>query len=303
MIDRAVAERLPQALACSRSRIGGAHLNAVAPSRNLLGGERQVVRTGFDRERHAVGARRRDRAGSASADARWTMWTCAPNSRASAIKSSMAACSARGGRLCQPGRVAARIAASRGSREKRGQLRVHEQRHASRARIGIASRRSASVTCANSSTPDGAEEALEAAHARARERLERHRHCPGTTPPQKPTSTWQRPAAARRFASSAATRRRGRNAVERHVDERGHAARRGRARRRLEAFPVGAAGLVDVDVRIDKARQHDQRRRHRPCARPARNVSMRARRRRCGRRGRGSSPAGRRPATRRARCG
>ncbi len=42
-------------------------------------------------------------------------------------------------------------------------------------------------------------------------------------------------------------------AIERHVDERGVAAGRRGAGRGLEAFPLGAAGFVDVNVGIDEA--------------------------------------------------
>src|SRR5215831_19367287 len=50
----------------------------------------------------------------------------------------------------------------------------------------------------------------------------------------------------------------GRNAVERHLDNRSHAASRGGHRRGLESFPVRSAGLVDVHMGIDYAR-HDDR--------------------------------------------
>ena len=53
-------------------------------------------------------------------------------------------------------------------------------------------------------------------------------------------------------------RRRRRYAVERHVDDRRHAAGRRGARGRVETFPVRAAGLVDVHVRVHQARRHDQ---------------------------------------------
>ncbi len=43
-----------------------------------------------------------------------------------------------------------------------------------------------------------------------------------------------------------------RKAVERHVDQRGHATSGGGAGRRREPLPVGAAGLVDVDVAVDQ---------------------------------------------------
>ena len=53
-------------------------------------------------------------------------------------------------------------------------------------------------------------------------------------------------------------RRRHRGGVERHVDDGRDAAGRGGARRRVEAFPLGAAGLVDVDVRVDQPGRDDQ---------------------------------------------
>jgi hypothetical protein len=52
--------------------------------------------------------------------------------------------------------------------------------------------------------------------------------------------------------------RRGRHAVERHVDDRRHAARRRGPRRGVEAFPGRASGLVDVDVGVDDAGRHDE---------------------------------------------
>ena len=80
---------------------------------------------------------------------------------------------------------------------------------------------------------------------------------PGTTPPQKPMSTESFPAAAASFSRNTRHGRRRRNAVERHLDQRGDAARRRRARGRRKTFPLGAAGLVDVDVRVDQAGHHD----------------------------------------------
>ncbi len=46
-----------------------------------------------------------------------------------------------------------------------------------------------------------------------------------------------------------------RNAVERHVHERRDAPGRGSTRGVFESFPVGPSGIVDVDVRIDEARE------------------------------------------------
>src|SRR6266403_1314851 len=47
-------------------------------------------------------------------------------------------------------------------------------------------------------------------------------------------------------------RRRG-NRIQWHVDDRRHAARGRSARRRLETFPIGSSGLVDMNVRIDES--------------------------------------------------
>ncbi len=46
-------------------------------------------------------------------------------------------------------------------------------------------------------------------------------------------------------------------AIERHLDQRGDAPRSGRFCRARKTFPLGAAGLVDMDVRIDESRHHD----------------------------------------------
>jgi hypothetical protein len=49
-----------------------------------------------------------------------------------------------------------------------------------------------------------------------------------------------------------------RDAVERHVEERRDTAGRGGARGGLEAFPLGASGLVHVDVRVHEPRENDE---------------------------------------------
>ena len=48
----------------------------------------------------------------------------------------------------------------------------------------------------------------------------------------------------------------GGNAIQRHVDEESVATGGGGARGGFEAFPIGAAGFVDVDVRIHQARKN-----------------------------------------------
>ena len=68
-IDLPGGQRPPQTARGDRAaRIGGAHLNAVAPSANVLGGERQVVRAGLDASSARPSARaapsRRQRVGA-----------------------------------------------------------------------------------------------------------------------------------------------------------------------------------------------------------------------------------------------
>ena len=49
-----------------------------------------------------------------------------------------------------------------------------------------------------------------------------------------------------------------RDAVERHVDQGGHPARRCRPRGGLESLPIRPPRLVDVDVRVDEAGHDDE---------------------------------------------
>ena len=258
-IDRAVARAHPRArsrlLALADRRRALERGGAVG---DLLGGKRQVVRAGLDRERQTLRARSRAIDASASAEARCTMCTRAPCSRQSRSAASIAACF--GGRrpaiAATSHSVAGRRAGSGRRRQRRASPRAPAAAAPRRASTGIASRRSASPTCANSSTPDGHEKALEAEHAGSRERLElagvaRHDAAP------EPDVDLTAPAPRRALRVERRDRRRGRDAVERHVDERRDAAGRGRARRRVESFPFGPARLVDVHVRVDEAGHHD----------------------------------------------
>ena len=175
---------------------------------------------------------------------------------------SMAACSLAGGPAVEPRRVATRI---RRASVGRGH-RIAEQRRAaphatssgspSAATIGSASRRSASSTWANSSTPDGHRKHLKpSTPARASGAsvgaIARHDAAPESDVDVAPAA---RRGALRLQASDGCRRR---NAVERHVDDRRHAAGGRGARRVLEAFPLGSARLVDVHVGVDEAGQHD----------------------------------------------
>ncbi len=117
------------------------------------------------------------------------------------------------------------------------------------------------------------EEALEAERARpscsGRGSLPRYRA------PHHPRSR-RRPGTGRARRRAWPRRRRDshrrRQAVERHVDDRGDAAGRGGPGRGREALPVGPARLVDVHVRVDQARAAA------PRPRPARRPGRRGRR-------------------------
>ena len=79
---------------------------------------------------------------------------------------------------------------------------------------------------------------------------------PGTRPPQSPKSVMDAASSARVWL-----RIRGRSTVhgdgvERHVEEQRAAARRQRAAAGGGAFPIGAAGLVEMDVNVDQAREN-----------------------------------------------
>ena len=141
--DRCAArERAPTGHRVPRSRIGGAHLNAVAPSGISSAAERQIVRAGLDGDRHARGARRGDRAERAG-DARCTMCTRAPYSRARrnqqldrrVLASAAAAVRARS----RSARIGPRPARAASAAARRARAAAGP----SRARTGSASRRSA----------------------------------------------------------------------------------------------------------------------------------------------------------------
>ena len=224
---------------------------------DVFGAERQVVRTGLDGDRQPLGARA-CRSRRARRPTRGARCARAPRSRAdSSISRSIAACSAVRRPAVEPRRVASRIGAWIGLRAAAPATR-RAPAAAARSAPGSASPRADphSLTCANSSTPDGTQEALEAEHAGARERLE----VGGVAGHHAAPETDVDVAAARGGAPlglERRDRRRRRNAVERHVDERRDAAGGGGERRRLESFPVGAARIVDVDVRVDEARHDD----------------------------------------------
>jgi hypothetical protein len=106
------------------------------------------------------------------------------------------------------------------------------------------------------SNAGGTEEGFEAAHTGASERLEIRGVARDDAAPETDVDM----TASGRGAPLRVERRDvgGRwDAVERHIDDRRHAARGRRERAGLKSFPVGATRIVDVDVRVDDAGHHD----------------------------------------------
>ena len=254
-------QRLPEPIAFVRSSNRGRAFEARRAVADLLGRKGQVVRAGFDRDRAPRG--------------------CAPRAQSAARRPSRDARCARARRYRAPGESAARsppYSASGGrlratSRARRGspvgrlQMPPATPRATSSGSSSRASDRHCRAKVALGDVREfidsrGAQKALEAAHAGARERLELRGVAGHDAAPECHVDVTL-PAAARRFSSSAATVVVGGHAVERHVDQRRDAAGRRGARRGCESFPVGAARLVDVHVRVDDARQHDESRRRR----------------------------------------
>jgi hypothetical protein len=91
------------------------------------------------------------------------------------------------------------------------------------------------------------QEALEPTDARLDERAELAR-VPGDDAAPEADVNPALPAGGRALRLQVRHRRRRRDRVERHVDERGDAAGRGGARARPEALPLGAAGLIQVNM-------------------------------------------------------
>ena len=133
----------------------------------------------------------------------------------------------------------------------------------SRPRRAVASASSGAANWQLTSAHAGCLRSVNAALTVARLEPERPRRAaraaraglPGTAPPQNPTSTADWCSAALRLTFQRRDVDRRRDAVERHVHDRRHAAGRRRPRRGREALPLGAAGLVDVHVGVDEPRQ------------------------------------------------
>ena len=257
-IDVAVDQRRPQALAIGSRADRRRALERRRAVGDLFGGKRQVVRARFHAQRrrrprgpHGSRAAPRPTRGGRCGRARRTRWRAARASRWRPARSRLDGCRARCGSAAGPGVPRPPT----GPRREATPATPRARAAAGRAPPGSGgpSRRSASPTCPNSSTPDGHRKHLKPRTPAARQRRQvggvaRHDAAPESHVDM--TSTARRGA----FLLEAGNRRGRRDAVERHVHERGDAAGRGRARRVREALPVGTPGIVDVDVRIDERR-------------------------------------------------
>ena len=151
------------------------------------------------------------------------------------------------------GRVAARVARrlrERPSPARRGRAAACRARRGSAAPRAARPRRPPGSRRCRSGTGS-----LDAAGAGVEQRARARRRCRARGRPRSRSRRARARPRRRACAASASRVVVSGTAVERHVDERRDAARGRGARRALEALPLGAAGLVDVDVAVDEAGQ------------------------------------------------
>ena len=234
------------------SRIGGQHLNCVAPAGISSADERQVVRAGLDGEPHAVALgggdhRQRVRAGQVQdvragtgpsgafddlGDGECSRRRAGRDARKSAYRSPSA-------RRCTVDAV--------------GVLGVHDHQRVERRRSrAVPARSSSGSSGGNSSTPDASRKHLKP-NTPASCSARRSRHVAGNRAAPEPDVDVApaRPPLALDLERVDVDGRR--DAVERHVDDRRDPAGGGRPGRGGEPLPLGAAGLVDVDVGVDQS--------------------------------------------------
>ena len=202
----------------------------------------------------AIPSRRAERTiGTASELDRCSRCTAAPVCRAASMSSAMA-------RFSTPrGREARKLAYSRplaagASLQRVAVLGVHDHHGAEPGELGEVAVELGDRQRRELVHPGRRQEALEPEHAlvvQAAQVVDVARD--GATP--EPDVDVAAPVGGLPLDLQRLDRARGRDAVERHVEQRGDAARRGGPGGRREALPLGAAGLVDVHVGVDEAGQ------------------------------------------------
>ena len=125
----------------------------------------------------------------------------------------------------------------------------------SRAVSAIAAAKPAGSSGGNSATPESTRKHLKPNTPASCSGCELVRGCPEPRRPRTRRRHAPGRTRSRCLTAQGVESRRRRDAVERHVDDRRHAAGRGGAGGGVEAFPLGASRLVDVHVRVDETGQ------------------------------------------------
>jgi hypothetical protein len=234
----------------SRFSDGRGALELGPPVGDLFGGEVEIVRARLGAQGNAVafgGAQRLQRvAGGVVNDVR-ARARLAAESRGERDGFVLPGARSRQ----QIGGVGARI--SRGPRGHRtGHLGVHQEGRADAPELLHGGAEVALAHPPELADPRIDEEALEPEHARLGHGPELARVARHHAAPEADVDP-ALPARGRALLRECLQRRRHGDRVERHVDQRGDASRRGALGGGAEAFPLGAARLVDVHVRVDDA--------------------------------------------------
>ena len=252
-IDDPLEQRLPERFAVFALADRRGALVMRGAIGNGFGLQAQIMRTRLDRDGQPLGL---GRAQDGRPTRRRRGARCArrsPSRRHNPTSSAMASSSQARGRDCEIAVVGARdrvrLAARLPGRARRGPAEgsvLAQHRH------GV--RRSRLGGVGELVDPRMHQEGLASEHSRQPRARRVTRRCQGR---RRPRSRRPRSTALRRPRSLLLERRaRGghRQAVERHVDNRGHPAGGGGSRACLEALPLGAPRLVEVHVAIDEPR-------------------------------------------------
>ncbi len=257
LVERAVLERGPQRIAIGRGAQRWRALVLGRTVRHIVAGEHEVVRTGLGGHRDPARARGRDR--TATVRARDMHDVDARTMRLRELRDALDRIHLGGGGSARgPRRMRARARGRARGGQRGGPLSVDHERGAQ----GGQPRQGAREV--------GLAHGRELVHARGHEEALEREHAGLVQPGDLGLESLTRdhateeahvhvalPIRGRTLAAQGRAIHGGGDAVERHVGERRHTAGGRGTRRMREALPRGAAGLVDVHVRI-----HEPRREH-----------------------------------------
>ena len=221
---------------------------------DLLGGKVEVVGAGFDGDGQAFGAGglqlvERERCGEVDDVQAEAVLTAEADHQADGFEFGLVGAGGEVGGVLAP---VGGLEAFGGAVDGAGELGVDEQREAGLGDVGKRGFELLLVDHGEAVAAGVDEEALVAEDAGAREREEVLLVVGDGSAPGRPVDE---ALAAGGFALGFECGDGGGlgQAVQRHVDEGGEASGGGGAGGGAEAFPLGASGLVDVDVRVDEA--------------------------------------------------